>query len=200
MRIAYQRFTENYGVPHLIRLHEKWVLQHLMSQRPGRVGRPPALCSGYPGFDSCPRCHLSQLVCRDSSVSPRNYDRPILSSPHIQLRTQKKKTKHITALEENDEPCISIRVKIKYTKKLSVYFLLPNDIYCCHQHVVFKFELLEDTTKSPYVNRHGIFLMVIMNVNVMLISSINCQCQLKNSRCGNGYTFSCHSILRVFSN
>jgi hypothetical protein len=55
--------------------------------------------------------------------------------------------------------------------------------------------LLEDTTKSPYVYRHGIFLMIITNVNVMLIGSFNNQCQHTNSSCGNGYTFSCHSIL-----
>jgi len=61
-------------------------------------------------------------------------------------------------------------------------------------------QLLEGTTKSPHViNRHGIFLMIIMNFNVMLISSFNGQCQHKNSSCGNGYTFSCHSIQSVFS-
>jgi hypothetical protein len=144
---------------------------------------------------------------------------PFLSA--YRSENAKGKTKHITALEGNYDSYTSIRGTIQYT----VYVLLPNDIYCCHHHVILNVtyvthyekrhlkktsqvlkstlqkqnngRLLEGTTKSPYVNRHGIFLTIIMNVNVVLISSFNGQCQHKNSRCGNGYAFSCHSILSV---
>lgn len=157
-----------------------------MTQRPGWMGRISAMCSGSPGFDSCSRYRSSQLRTRDSPQSLQEIitDR-FLSSPHIYLRKQRKNIKHIYAPEESDasnvnlsktklrtpENCLctsscrictaaitwSWNLNVQYVTHYGKHLLIKGSEVL--QSIVHKYSntrLSERTTKTPYVNRHGI--------------------------------------------
>jgi hypothetical protein len=120
-------------------------------------------------------------------VPPWNCDRYIPFLAAYPSENAKGKTKHITALEENDEPYMSIRVTIQYTNCLftsscRMTFTAATIMWSWNSNVTYvahygkghltkpsqvlkstlqkqsNGRLLEGTTKYPYVNRHGIFL------------------------------------------